>query len=81
MNTVAAGVGADEHQGVTRPFGGGVHKLIGPGDADTHRVDERVGCVGVLKDDLAADGGDAQAVAVTADAGDDTLEQVLRLRV
>ena len=45
-------------------------------DADAHGVDERVRGVGVLEDDLAADGGDAEAVAVAADAGDDAAEEV-----
>jgi hypothetical protein len=39
--------------------------------ADAQRVDERVAGVGRVEHDLAADVGQAQAVAVAADAGDD----------
>ena len=39
--------------------------------ADAQRVDQRVAEVGRVEDDLAADVGQAQAVAVAADAGDD----------
>ena len=44
-------------------------------EADAHGVDQRVFAVGVVEEDLAAHVGDAEAVAVTADAGDDALEQ------
>ena len=38
------------------------------GDADRHRVDQRVAVVGGMEVDLAADCGHADAVAVAADA-------------
>ncbi len=41
-----------------------------PHDADGARVDQRVALVAGVEDDLAADVGQAQAVAVAADAGD-----------
>ena len=44
-------------------------------EADAHGVDEGVFAVGVVEEDLAAHVGDAEAVAVTADTGDDALEQ------
>ena len=47
---------------------------------EAHRVDEAVLLVGALEVDLAADGGDADRVAVVADAGDRVLEQVARAR-
>jgi hypothetical protein len=40
-------------------------------DADAQRVDQRVAGVAVVEEQLAADVGQAQAVAVAADAGDD----------
>ena len=45
-----------------------------------HRVDEAVLLVRALEVDLAADRGDADRVAVVADAGDRALEQVARAR-
>ena len=47
---------------------------------DAHRVDEAVLLVGALEVDLAADRGDADRVAVVADARDRVLEQVARAR-
>ena len=76
MDAVAAGVGADEHEDVAGAFRLRAGELVDRGDADAHGVDERVAGVGVLEDDLAADGGDAEAVAVAADAGDDAAEEV-----
>ena len=43
-------------------------------EPDAHRVDERVRRVGVVEDRVAADGGDADAVAVVADAADRAAE-------
>jgi hypothetical protein len=43
-----------------------------------HRVDQAVGLVGRLEVDLAADGRDADGVAVVADARDRVVEQVAR---
>ena len=44
-------------------------------EADAHGVDEGVFTVGIVEEDLAAHVGDAEAVAVAADTGDDALEQ------
>ena len=44
-------------------------------DAETEDVHERVARVAGLERDLAADGGNADAVAVPGDAGDDAFEQ------
>ena len=40
-------------------------------DAEREDVDQRIAVVAGLEDALAADGGDAEAVAVVRDAGDD----------
>ena len=44
---------------------------------EAHGVDEGVAGVGGGEGDFAADGGDAEAVAVAADAGDDAFEEAL----
>ena len=46
-------------------------------EADAAAVNERVTDVAIVEEDAAADGGDAHAVAVIADAGDDVLEDAL----
>ena len=70
MQAVAAGIGADEHQLAARRTRRGRHELVAPGDAEAHRVDQRVAGVFGRDHDLAADGGDAEAVPVAADPGD-----------
>jgi hypothetical protein len=42
-----------------------------PHDADAQRIDQRVAGVALVEEQLAADVGQAQAVAVAADPGDD----------
>ena len=49
--------------------------------ADAEGVDQRVALVAVVEDDLAADVGQAEAVAVAADAGDDAGQDAQRVRV
>jgi hypothetical protein len=49
--------------------------------ADAQRVDQRVALVAGVEDDLAADVGQAQAVAVAADAGDDAGQHARGVRV
>ena len=49
-------------------------------DAEAQHVDERIAGIHLVEDDLAADGGNADAVAVAADAGDDALEDAARQR-
>ncbi len=81
VDAVATGVGADDHDDVAGALGLGAGQAIDGGDADAHGVDERVRSVGVFEVDLAADSGNAEAVAVAADPGDDALEQVAVVRV
>ncbi len=50
--------------------------LVVARDADAHGVDERVARVARVEGHLAADVGDADAVAVAGDAADDPAEQV-----
>ena len=49
--------------------------------ADAERVDQRVALVAGVEDDLAADVGQAEAVAVAADAGDDAGQHPRGVRV
>jgi hypothetical protein len=53
------------------PDGVGQVEVLVPQHADAQRVDQRVAEVGRVEDRLAADVGQAEAVAVAADAGDD----------
>ncbi len=75
---VAPGRGAHQHHRVADARRGRAHHPVGAGEADAHRVDEAVLLVGRLEHDLAADGRDADRVAVVADPGDDPVEQVAR---
>ena len=50
-------------------------------DPDAHRVDEAVGAVGLIEVQLAADGRDADAVAVPTDARDHTVEEMALMRL
>ena len=53
------------------PRGLGQVQVLVAQHADAERVDQRVAEVGLVEDGLAADVGQAEAVAVAADAGDD----------
>ena len=76
MNRVAAGLGPDIDDRISDPFGDPEEKLFGSGDAHRERVDQDVSVVARVELDFAAHGRDTDAVAVAADSGDDTLEQV-----
>ena len=75
MDAVAAGLGADVVDGVADALRDALDDLVGPRDAEAEDVDERVAGVAVVEADLAADGRDADAVAVAGDAGDHALER------
>ena len=75
-DAVAAGRRADEQDHVAGTRGHRPREVLLAHEAERHRVDEAVALVRVVEVDLAADGGDAEAVAVAADAGDRALEQV-----
>ena len=76
VNAVAAGVGPHQHELRAGEGGRRGDEAVGVEQADAHGVDQRVLRVAVGEDDLAADVGDAQAVAVAGDAAHDALEQV-----
>jgi hypothetical protein len=80
-DAVAAGLGADEDHPVARSGRLRELEVAVLEDADAERVDERVALVGRVEDDLAADVGQAQAVAVAADARDDAVDDALGVGV
>ena len=65
---------AEEDDVVAGPARLGARHAVGREEPDAHRVDERVRRVAVVEDRVAADGGDADAVAVVADAADRAAE-------
>ncbi len=76
MDAVTAGVGTDQQDQVAGASSGSARvsfELLD--DADAHGVDEAVVAVELVEVDLATDGGNANAVAVAADAGHDTIEE------
>ena len=75
VDAVAAGLGADVVDRVADAGGDALDDVGLLRDAEAEDVDQRVAGVGRLEDDLAADGRDADAVAVAGDAGDDAFEQ------
>ena len=76
MDAVTTGVGTDQQDEVAGTGGGRPGQLGLLDDADAHGVDQAVVPVGLIEVDLATDGGDADAVAVAADAGHDAIEEV-----
>ena len=63
---------------VAGPGGGAADQPLVRREPEAHRVDQAVLLVAGLEVDLAADGRDADRVAVVADPGDGVLEQVAR---
>ena len=80
VDAVAAGVRADEQQQVAGAGGDGADEVVGADEADAHGVDEGVVVVAGREGDLAADVGDADAVAVPGDALDDAVEEAAGAR-
>src|SRR5208282_4310127 len=81
MDAITAGLGADIYYRVADASGGGEEDAVGGGDADGHGVDQRIAIIGRVEVDLTADGRDADAVAVAANAAHDAIHQPLRHRV
>ena len=75
VNPVPSGAGAHQKQRVA----GGVRRragqVVNAGDADAHRVDQRILRIGFVKVDFAGYVGNADAVAVPADAVHDAAQQ------
>ena len=68
-DSVAAGGGAVEDDEVARAGGARASDPVGGEQPDAHRVHEHVVAIRLVEDGLAADGGDADRVAVGADSG------------
>ena len=81
MDPVSPSLGAHEHQNVSWLACSAADESVVLDQADAHGVDQGVAGVAVREADLAADVGDAHAVAVTRDAGDDPFEQVAVARL
>jgi hypothetical protein len=81
VDAVAAGLGADVDDRVADAARPAVEDAVGADDAAGEGVDEDVAVVGAVEGELAADGRDADAVAVAADAGDDAAEEGRGARV
>ena len=79
-DAVAARARAEQQHDVADARGRRADQVVLLDQPQAHRVDEAVLLVGVLEVDLAPDRGDADRVAVVADARDRLLEQVARAR-
>jgi hypothetical protein len=75
---VTTGGGAEQDHEVAGPGGGAAHETLAWSKTERHRVDQAVLLIRRLEIDLAADGGDADRVAVVGDPGDGAVEQVAR---
>ena len=76
MQSIAPRIGANQHDHVSRTARLRSHDLVMPGDADAHGIDEWIAVVRRIEEDLAADGWNAEAVAVTANAANDVVKEI-----
>ena len=79
VDAVAPGLGADVDDRQADALGGRVENLVGPCQADAHRVDEDVAVVAGVEVGLAPNRRHARAVAVPADARHDACQEMPRL--
>ena len=80
VNAVAAGLRADVEDRIADARRAALDQRVGVGDAEAEHVDQRIAGVAIVERDLAADGRDADAVAVAGDAGDDAFDDAPRAR-
>jgi len=81
MNPIAAGFGSDIDDRVPDPRRFRVENVVCAGEANRHGIHEDIAVIGLVEIDFPADGRDAHAIAVAADAGDDAGDQVACLRM
>ena len=81
MDAVAAGLAAHQVDGIPLSFGHGAGHFAMLHHADSHGVDNGVALVGVGNDNLSTHGGDAEAVAIIADALDHLVEEKTVVRI
>ena len=73
--TIATGFRADIKHGVADAAGRAARELLMPQDAEAKDIDQRIAFETFVEIDLAADGRDADAIAVMRNAGDDAGEE------
>ena len=79
MDAVAARFATDIHDGVANARCSGIENLILIGDPHGHRVDQDIAVIGRMEIHFAAHCGNANAIAISADARNHTLHQMLHL--
>ena len=79
-DAVAAGARAEQHDVVALAGRVGQVQVLVPQRTDAQRVDQRVALVARVEHDLAADVGQAEAVAVAPDAGHDSRHHAVGVR-
>ena len=79
VDAVASGLGTDIDHRITDAGSGRIKNLVCLGDAHGHRIDDDIAVVAGVENRFPAHGRHANAIAVTADAGDDALHQVTHL--
>src|SRR5688572_18681785 len=80
MNSVATRAGAYRHYRVAHALGLCPNQVFLVHQADAHRIDERIGLVSRVEDDLAGDGRNANAVTVVTNSLDDARKQISHAR-
>src|SRR5512143_610142 len=76
MDAVTPGPRADAEENVAHSFGAGPDQVALAEEADAHRVDQRVARIAGGEADFAAEGRDADAIAVVADSAHDAGEEI-----
>ncbi len=81
VDAVAARLGADVVHRIADAARHALDERVMPRQPEAEHVDERIASVRLVEHDLAADGGDPDAVAVAADAAHDAVEDTAASRV
>ena len=79
VNAVAARLGSDIDNRIARTLRGRQEDLVGLGETHAHRVDEYVAVIGLVEVHFAGDRWYAHAIAIAANARNDSRHKVLRL--
>ena len=79
MNAIATGLGADIDDRISNPRRARIEDAIGARNAYGHGIDQDVAVIGRVKVHLAADGGNPDAISITADPGHHAGDQVTSL--
>ena len=76
MDAIAAGFGPDINHRVTGAGGGGTEDTVTVGQTNSHRIHQNITIIGFVEINLATDCRDANAISISANAGDNTAEQM-----